>query len=81
MNIQTTEQISCMGFDAFRILQGMEPHTYTAEQICAALARATAPASAISADDLLLKAQREALGFAPDATAPRTGIDTFKGDI
>lgn len=36
----TTEQVACMGFDAFRILQGMEPKTYTAKEICDAL---TAP--------------------------------------
>lgn len=29
----TIENIACMGFDTFRILQGMEPHTYTAQQI------------------------------------------------
>jgi hypothetical protein len=34
----TIEQIACMGFDAFRILQGMQPKTYSIQQICAALA-------------------------------------------
>lgn len=31
------EQIACMGFDAFRILQGQSPKTYTAQQIAQAL--------------------------------------------
>jgi hypothetical protein len=75
----TTEQVACMGFDAFRILQGMMPRTYSAKQIADALAPVSVPQPA-APEDAEVKRLRDALNEIAGTRPVPTGLPPYQDD-